>query len=79
VTVYGPAQHGLSADFILELEDTVAKGGWLPMVMGGDFNLIRNEGEKNTGNFNYVMMDHFNNFVGNHHMREVSRAGSKCT
>jgi hypothetical protein len=46
---------------------------------GGDFNLIRNEGEKNSDNVNYTVMDLFNNFTGNHQHREVRRAGPKYT
>jgi endonuclease/exonuclease/phosphatase family metal-dependent hydrolase len=43
--VYGPAQRELSADFLLELRSICGQAG-LPLVLGGDFNLIRNEGEK---------------------------------
>jgi hypothetical protein len=54
---------------------SIARGA--SMGYGGDFNLIRNEGEKNSDNVNYTLMDLFNNFIGNHQIREVRRAGPK--
>jgi hypothetical protein len=56
---------------------SVARGGF--RGLWGDFNLIRNEGEKNSDNVNYTLMDRFNNFIGNHQIREVRRAGPKYT
>jgi hypothetical protein len=45
ITVYGPAQHEESQDFIFELSRK-----WmyavLPVVLGGDFNLIRSAKDK---------------------------------
>jgi exonuclease III len=78
VTVYGPAQHDYSLDFLLEL-DTICSRGGLPKVLGGDFNLIRNEEDKSSDNYNNNLMNHFNDFIGRHHLREVVRAGSKYT
>jgi hypothetical protein len=53
--------------------------GGLPKVLGGDFNLIRNEEDKSSDNYNNNLMNHFNDFIGRHHLREVVRAGSKYT
>lgn len=46
--VYGPAQHTLSADFITELSD-MCTSIQLPVIMGGDFNLIRGNRDRNKG------------------------------
>jgi hypothetical protein len=48
VDVYGPAHHDSSADFILELSDTCSQED-LPLLMGGDFNLIRSNKDINRG------------------------------
>jgi exonuclease III len=81
VIVYGPAQHDFSPDFIQELNNICSNSrrGGLPIVLGGDLNLIRNEAEKNSDNYNHSLMDLFNNFIGGHHLREVVRAGPKYT
>jgi hypothetical protein len=38
----------------------------LPMVFGGDFNLIRSAKEKNTPNMNQALIDKFNMFIDLH-------------
>jgi exonuclease III len=78
VMVYGPTHHDFSLDFLAELSDICSHSG-LPLVLGGDFNLIRSEDEKNSENYNQQLMDSFNNFIGDHHLREVTRAGPKFT
>jgi hypothetical protein len=40
ITMYGPAQHDRSQDFISELSWKCIYSN-LPMVIGGDFNMIR--------------------------------------
>jgi exonuclease III len=65
--VYGHAQHDKSRDFIAELSRkcmTVT----LPVVMGGDFNLIRQASEKNNDNINQGMVDMFNMFIDLHQL-----------
>jgi hypothetical protein len=51
ITVYGPAQHNKSIDFIAKLSRKCIYAT-LPLVFGGDFNLIRSVGDKNNGNIN---------------------------
>jgi hypothetical protein len=48
LTVYGPAQHSQSMDFIIELSRKCMMTS-LPMVIGGDFNLIRSVKDKDLG------------------------------
>jgi hypothetical protein len=47
--VYGPADHGRTTDFLLEIEGFVSSAAF-PVVIGGDFNLIRGRDDKNNGN-----------------------------
>ena len=49
------------------------------MIMGGDFNLIRKESEKSSDHYNHLLITQFNDFIGNHQLREVTRVGSKYT
>ena len=78
VVVYGPTQHNLSNLFLDEL-DLICNSNLLPLVIGGDFNLIRNMEEKNSDNFNHTLVAEFNNFTGRHHLRKVKRSGMKFT
>jgi exonuclease III len=48
LNVYGPAQHELSMEFILDLSNFCSKES-LPILMGGDFNLIRSHKDRNKG------------------------------
>jgi hypothetical protein len=51
----------------------------LPVVIGGDFNLIRQANEKNTRNINQTLMDKFNMFIDLHQLQELRRSGPKYT
>ena len=46
--MHGPAQHDLSTDFVLELSDSCSQED-LPLLWGGDFNLIRSNKDRNRG------------------------------
>jgi hypothetical protein len=48
ISVYEPAQHDSSEEFIQELNEICEKDS-LPVVLGGDFNLIRNNQERSHG------------------------------
>jgi len=76
--VYDPAQHDLSRNFLAELDEICNKRN-LPVIMGGDFNLIRKESEKSSDQYNHLLIAQFNDFIGNHQLREVTRVGSKYT
>lgn len=47
--------------------------------MGGDFNLIRNNKERNQGQGDPRLMSLFNNFIGEFHLREIFVSGVKFT
>lgn len=78
VDVYGPAQHDLSGTFITELSDFCAAVS-VPMILGGDFNLIRDDKDRNVGHGDPKLMDLFNDFIGNFQLREIHMGGAKYT
>jgi len=65
VCVYGPAQHDRSAYFIDELSN-ICQGCVLPLVIDGDFNLIREPSDKSSPFCDQSLMDLFNKFIGDH-------------
>jgi exonuclease III len=77
ITVYGPAQHDESQDFISELSRKCMYAV-LPVVLGGDFNLIRSAKDKNNSNINQRLMDKFNLFIDLYQLKEI-RSGLKYT
>lgn len=78
INVYGPAKHEFSMDFILELSG-FCKGEMLPILLGGDFNLIRNNRDRNRGQGDQNLMDGFNNFIGVFQLRELFTSGPRFT
>jgi hypothetical protein len=67
ITVYGPAQYNSSADFISELSRKCMRAT-LPLLLGGDFNLIRFVEDKNNNNLDQTLMDKFNMFIDLHQL-----------
>jgi hypothetical protein len=59
MNVYGPAHHDLSEGFIQDIKDFCDEQS-LPILMGGDFNLIRNNNERNQGQGDPRLMTMFN-------------------
>ena len=51
VAVYGAAQDAQKPDFLAELV-RICDHENLPMLVGGDFNIIRRQEEKNNDSFN---------------------------
>jgi hypothetical protein len=78
ITMYGPAQHNLSIDFISELSRKCMRAT-LPLLLGGDFNLIRFTEDKNNSNLDQNLMDKFNMFIDLHQLQEIRRSGVKFT
>lgn len=75
-TVYGPVDHDLSSVFLEELS-VICNQAILLIILGGDFNLIREESDKNSDNVNYHLMDLFNEFTGINQLRELKRSGQR--
>jgi endonuclease/exonuclease/phosphatase (EEP) superfamily protein YafD len=53
--VYAQVQDDLKQVFFLELMDLILNLD-KPMIVGGNFNIVRERGEKSTGNVNSVLM-----------------------
>ena len=64
--------------FLQELADFCDKES-LPILLGGDFNLIRNDKERNVGQGDQRLMALFNDFIGRFQLREIFVSGVKFT
>ena len=78
MTVYGPAQHDLSVDFLTETSGRL-NGQTLPVVIGGDFNLIREPDDKSFMRADVGLMNAFNTFIEQFGLREIKKTGTKFT
>lgn len=78
LNVYGPAHHDLSGEFILDLSNFCSRE-ILPMVLRGDFNLIRSNKDRNQGQGDPKLMELFNNFIGSFQLRDIFVSGVKYT
>jgi hypothetical protein len=76
--VYGHPEHSQSMDFIAEMSRKCMMTS-LPIIIGGDFNLIRSVKGKNTGRVNIGLMEKFNMFIDLHQLQEIKRNGSRFT
>ena len=81
VSVYGPADHARSADFLGEITTLVGakRAANLPVVVSGDFNLIRSGADKNNGNVDWARVSLFNNAIAAAALCEVARMGARYT
>jgi hypothetical protein len=77
VMVYGPADRAHSRRFLEEL-GVKCGGTVLPTIIGGDFNLVREESDKSNGVVDRGLMRAFNDFIGRFELREIHR-GRKFT
>jgi hypothetical protein len=76
--VYGPADHRRSPEFLSELSLAV-RACPLPLVVGGDFNMIRGSDDKKNDNIGWPRVHRFNECVANLAHREVRRTGARYT
>jgi hypothetical protein len=76
--IYGPADHEGSRTFLEEISAKVARST-IPLLMGGDFNLIRTTNDKNNDNLNWRLMDLFNKHIATWALREIPRSGARFT
>jgi exonuclease III len=62
VTVYGSPYEEHKLDFLAELDQIMAM--WQgPTLLGGDFNLVRNQKENNNNNINFSHSMSFNDWI----------------
>jgi exonuclease III len=78
ISVYGPAQVDLKPNFLSELVRICSKEA-LPMIIGGDFNIIRSQDEKNNDNYNDIWPFLFNAVIGTLNLRELELSGRRFT
>jgi exonuclease III len=78
ILVYGPADHSRTEDFLGELEREVTATP-LPVVVGGDFNLIRRLQDKSNEVVNWPRIRRFNDAIAAMTLRELNRAGARFT
>jgi hypothetical protein len=78
VGVYGAAQDALKPEFLAELV-RICDSESLPMLVGGDFNIIRRQEEKNNDNFNARWPFLFNAIIESLDLREIALSGRQYT
>jgi exonuclease III len=76
--IYGPADHSLSLAFLEEILAKIARTV-LPLILGGDFNLMQSEEDKNKDIINWPRIDMFNDHIANWVVRELPRTGARYT
>lgn len=78
INVYGPVQYERKEDFLRELHLRVISSN-VPVMVGGDFTMVRFEWEKDGGIFHRRWAEAFNLFIADSELRELHRAGGKFT
>lgn len=78
-TVYGPAQDDRKEPFLTELSHICTINS-SPMLVGGNFNIMRFSSEKKNKTFKgNKFTDMFNLIINSHDLREISMMGGKYT
>ena len=78
VVVYGAAQDNLKPDFLAELV-RICENETLPTLVGGDFNIIRRQEDKNNPNFNARWPFIFNAIIESLNLKELELSGRQYT
>lgn len=78
MVVYGPADHSLSSLFLDEIANKIDACA-LPLLIGGDFNLLRSHADKSSSNFSWPLADAFNSFIRDCTLHELPRVGARFT
>jgi endonuclease/exonuclease/phosphatase family metal-dependent hydrolase len=78
VEVYGAAQPEFKEKFLTKLVHEHAEKS-LPLLIGGDFNIIRNPNEKNNDNYDDRWPFLFNAIINGLNLREIKMSGRKFT
>jgi hypothetical protein len=78
VTVYGAAQVEHKAAFLRELVN-LAKDNPYPIIIGGDFNLLRFSHEKSRGRFDNYWPFLFNAVIDSLDLKEIEMVGRQFT
>ena len=78
VPVYGAAQDSLKHEFLSELV-RLCEVETLPMLLAGDFNILRKPEEKSNDNYNPRWPFIFNAIIENLNLREIALSGRQFT
>lgn len=78
INVYGPVQIERKASFLQELFRKIQEAD-VPLLIGGDFNMIRYAHEKSNENLHWNWMENFNAFIDDTTIREIYRGGNRFT
>ncbi|KAJ1295357.1 hypothetical protein BS78_01G217600 [Paspalum vaginatum] len=78
VSVYGPAQAEPKEAFLSELAHLCSKET-LPLIIGGDFNILRSPSEKNNNNYDGRWPFLFNAVIDACNLRELELSGRSFT
>ena len=78
MVVYGPADHSMSYIFLDELSNKI-ESSQLPLLIGGDFNLMQDPSDKSFSNFSWPLANTFNAFIRDTAIREIPRVGARYT
>ena len=78
VPVYGAVQDSLKHEFLSELV-RLCEAGPLPMLLAGDFNILRKPEEKINDNYNPRWSFIFNAIIENLNLREIALSGRQFT
>jgi hypothetical protein len=78
VAVYGPAQAQHKEQFLIELVN-LCSHEQLPILIGGDFNILRNSQEKNNSNYEHRWPFLFSSVIDGLNLRKLEMSGRKYT
>jgi len=78
MVVYGPAQDNFKSAFLAELVRACQENP-LPTLGGGDFNILRNSGEKTNNRYNDRWPFMFNAVIDSFDLREIDLTGRQFT
>ena len=78
MAVYGAVQPQLKPDFLADLV-RICGAERLPIMVGGDFNIIRRQYGKNNNNFNRRWSFMFNMIIESLDLREIELSGRQFT
>ena len=76
--VYGPAHNDKKDQFLTEISNIYGSSK-SPLLIGGDFNILRYSSEKNKKFAGNKISDLFNWVINTHELREVDLIGGKYT
>jgi len=74
--IYGPAHDDRKLEFLEEIQAKIQSVD-CPILLGGDFNMIKKVEEKSNGNVSVPMMEVFNEMINSTALRELHRSGSR--